>query len=142
MSDAKTRPTQQDVGGFLAQIADPQQRADCQALCALLSEEAGAEPQLWGSSIVGFGSYHYRYASGREGDWPLVGLSPRKGSTTVYLCPGLEQHSDLLARLGKHTIGKGCLYIKRLSEIDQAALRELVQRAVAQQRAADTSAQR
>ncbi len=137
MSDAKTRPTDQDVGEFLDAIADARQRADCQALCALMREETGAEPQMWGANIVGFGTYHYRYASGRTGDWPLAGFSPRKQNTTLYLSAGFDQHGDLLGQLGKHSTGKACLYIKRLSDIDQAVLRELVRRAVAELRAAN-----
>ena len=138
MSDAKTRPTDQDVGEYLEGIADARQRADCQALCALMREETGAEPQMWGTSIVGFGTYQYRYGSGRTGDWPLAGFSPRKQNTTLYLSYGLDQHDDLLAQLGKHTTGKACLYIKRLSDIDQGVLRELVRRAVAELRAANS----
>ena len=138
MSDAKTRPTNQDVGEYLEEIADARQRADCQALCALMREETGAEPQMWGTSIVGFGTYQYRYGSGRTGEWPLAGFSPRKQNTTLYLTYGVGHYDDLLARLGKHTTGKSCLYIKRLSDIDQGVLRELVRRAVADLRAANS----
>jgi nucleoid DNA-binding protein len=130
MSEAKTRPTEQSVDEFLDAIPDERRRQDCRAVAALMSEVTGAAPQMWGASIVGFGSYHYRYASGREGDWMLTGFSPRKDSLTVYLSYGLEQQADLLERLGKHKIGKACLYIKRLEDIDPGVLRELVARSV------------
>lgn len=130
MSDMKTRPGEQSVEGFLERIADERQREDSRAIAALMAEVTGAEPRMWGESIVGFGSYHYRYASGREGDWMLAGFSPRKQSLTVYLSYGLEQQGELLGRLGKHKIGKACLYIKRLSDVDQAVLRELIRRSV------------
>ena len=130
MSDMKTRPSEQSVERFLEQIADERQREDSRAIGAMMAEVTGAEPRMWGESIVGFGSYHYRYASGREGDWMLTGFSPRKQSLTVYLSSGLEQQGELLGRLGKHKIGKACLYIKRLSDVDQAVLRELVRRSV------------
>lgn len=130
MSDMKTRPTGQDVEAFLDGIADPRRREDCRAVAALMGEVTGAEPRMWGESIVGFGTYHYRYASGREGDWPLTGFSPRKESLTLYLSYGFEQHGELLGRLGKHKLGKACLYLKRLGDVDMAALRELIARSV------------
>jgi hypothetical protein len=92
----------------------------------LISEVTGAEPAMWGTGIIGFGSYHYRYASGQEGDWPAVGLSPRKAALTLYLSSGFDGADELLGRLGPHSIGKSCLYLKRLSAIDQDVLRELV----------------
>ena len=130
MTEAKTRPTEQDVEQFLDGVADERQRRDCRAVAALMREVTGAEPRMWGDSIVGFGSYHYRYASGREGDWLLTGFSPRKQNLTLYLSYGVEQHGDLLARLGKHKVGKACLYLKRLDDVDQEALRELIRRSV------------
>lgn len=134
MSDAKTRPTGQSVEAFLEGVADPQQREDCRTLIALMREVTGEEPRMWGPSIIGFGSYHYRYASGREGDAPLTGLSPRKQSLTLYLSYGFEQQADLLERLGKPKVGKACLYLKRVAGVDQAALRELISRSVAELR--------
>lgn len=130
MSTMKTRPTSQDVGEFLEAIADPRQREDCRTVAALMREVTGAAPRMWGESIVGFGSYHYRYASGREGDWPLTGFSPRKQNLTLYLSSDFERHSELLGRLGKHKLGKACLYLKRLEDIDMATLRELIARSV------------
>ena len=132
MADLKTRPNDQDVEHFLNSIADARRRQDCLAIAALMREVTGAEPRMWGEKIVGFGSYHYRYASGREGDAPLTGFSPRKENLTLYLSYGLAQDSALLQRLGKHKVGKACLYIKRLDDVDRAALRELVQRSVEQ----------
>jgi hypothetical protein len=130
MSDMKTRPTDKSVEAFLEAIPDERRREDCRAVAALMGEVTGAEPQMWGESIVGFGSYHYRYASGREGDAPLTGFSPRKDTLTIYLSYGVEQHDELLARLGKHKLGKACLYLKRLDGVDREALRELIRRSV------------
>lgn len=126
MAELKTRETAASVGEFLAAIEDAGRREDCRTLTALMREVTGHEPRLWGPSIVGFGRYHYRYASGHEGDSCLAGFSPRKKELTLYLMPGLDALAPLLARLGKHRAGKGCLYIKRLSDIDLAVLRELV----------------
>lgn len=126
MADAKTKPTAAEVGAFLDSVADPKRREDGKALCALMEDVTGEPPMLWGSSIIGFGSYHYRYASGHEGDAPLAGFSPRARELVVYLdCHGDWSHG-LLAKLGKHKAGKACLYIKSLSDIDEAVLRELI----------------
>ena len=132
MAELKTQPTDQDVDSFLGSIADEQQRQDSRAIADLMRELTGAAPRMWGPSIVGFGSARYRYASGRENDWFVVGFSPRKQNLTLYLSYGFEQNDELLRRLGKHKIGKACLYIKRLSDVDQAALRELIARSVEQ----------
>ncbi|GAA0662123.1 hypothetical protein GCM10010193_11690 [Kitasatospora atroaurantiaca] len=126
MAEPKTKPSAASAEEFLAEVTDERRRTDAQALCALMAEATGAPPVMWGGSIVGFGTYHYRYASGREGDWPPVGLAPRKQALTVYLAEGFDRHGELLARLGPVTTGKGCLYIKRLDAVDQAALRELI----------------
>ena len=128
MAELKTRQNDQDVATFLNGIADEGRRRDCFTILELMKDVTGAEPRMWGDSIVGFGNYHYRYASGREGDWFVTGFSPRKQNLTLYLASGLGQHADLLQRLGKHTVGKGCLYIKRLDDIDLPTLRELVKR--------------
>ena len=106
--------------------------ADADVLVDLMRRITGHEPVVHNVATLGFDSYHYRYASGHEGDSPLVGFSPRKQNTTLYLAYGLEQQEDLLQRLGKHKIGKGCLYIKRLADVDQAVLRELIARSVEQ----------
>ena len=132
MSEPKTKPTGQDVAAFLDAIPDEQRRRDSQALAALLRDVTGAEPRMWGENIVGFGERHYTYASGREGDTFVAGFSPRKQNLTIYLSYGYEQHADLLQRIGKHSGGKACLYLKRLDGVDMDALRELVARSIAQ----------
>jgi hypothetical protein len=126
VAELKTVRTEASVDEFLAGVADQRRRADAQAVCALMTEVTGERPAMWGTSIVGFGAYHYRNCSGQQADWPAVGLSPRKGSLTVYLSAGFEGFADLLARLGPHSLGKGCLYIKRLSDVDQDVLRTVV----------------
>ena len=131
MGEPKTVPTERRVDVFLAAIPDDARRVDCKELCRLLGELTGEPPVLWGDSIVGFGSRRYRYASGREGDWPRIGFSPRKHNLTLYFADGLDAHQDLLGRLGKHKTGKGCLYLKRLSDADPAVLKELVRRSTA-----------
>ena len=132
MAELKTKPTGADVTTFLNGVADEQKRRDCFTLVEMMREATGAEPQMWGDAIVGFGAEHYRYASGREGDWPLIGFSPRKQNLTLYLMYGFEQHGDLLAKLGKHSTGKSCLYVKRLSDVHLPTLRELVNLSVAE----------
>lgn len=125
------RPVDADVRSFLDAVPDERRRADARALCALMAHVSGEPPAMWGAGIVGFGSYHYRYDSGREGDAPLVGFAPRKAQLVVYLAGGFEDHDPgTLARLGPHRTGKGCLYLKRLADVDEAALRELVDRTV------------
>lgn len=131
MPELKTRPNDLDVVAFLNDIPDEQQRRDCFAIVELMRNATAAEPRMWGSSIVGFGDYHYSYASGRSGDWFLVGFAPRRHNLTLYLAGGLDRQAALLQRLGKHSIGKGCLYIKRLADVDLATLQELIERSVA-----------
>jgi hypothetical protein len=123
-----------DVAAFLAGI-DEKQRRDARTLCALLSRVTGETPAMWGASIVGFGRYHYRYESGREGESALVGFSPRAKELVLYLMADAAQHGDLLKRLGKHKAGKGCLYFKSLEGVDLAVLEELAAASVAQVRA-------
>lgn len=131
MSDMKTKPTDANVDAFLDAIPDERKREDARAVAVLMAEVTGASAKMWGPSIVGFGSYHYRYASGREGDFMETGFSPRKQALTLYIMAGFSAYPDLLARLGKHSTGKSCLYIKRLADVDLAVLRELVERSVA-----------
>ena len=126
MSDNKTRPTTDDVSAFLDSVEDDAKRADAHRVSELMGSISGEPPVMWGSSIVGFGTYHYRYDSGREGDAPAVGFSPRKANLTLYITGGFEEHADVLERLGKHKLGKGCLYIKRLSDVDESALSDLI----------------
>jgi hypothetical protein len=127
MAEPKTTKNQASVEEFLAGVPDERRRLDAEAVCELMTEATGEPPVMWGSSIVGFGSYHYRYASGREGDWPAVGFSPRKQSLTIYVSEGFDAYRDLLGRLGPHSTGKSCLYIKRLSDVDADVLRSLVE---------------
>lgn len=129
MTENKTKPTKVSVSAFLDQLTDETRRADARKLVRLMQEATGEKPKMWGPSIIGFGSYHYKYDSGREGDMPLVGFSPRKAATVLYVSTGESQ--ALLDKLGKYTSGKSCLYIKRLADVDQAVLEALVGKAVA-----------
>lgn len=135
MSDLKTKPTVSSVDAFIDAVDDEHRRADCRDVARLMAEITGAEGVMWGSSIVGFGSYHYRYASGREGDFFEAGFSPRKRALTIYVMAGFAEYEDLLARLGKHSTGKSCLYVKRLADVDLDVLREMLIRSVATIRA-------
>jgi hypothetical protein len=130
MAENKTKPTNIDVLEFINNVPDERKRQDSLTLLELMREVTGEEPVMWGSSIVGFGSYHYKYASGREGDAPLAGFSPRKQALTLYIMAGFEHYDDLTQKLGKHTTGSSCLYVKRLSDIDQDVLRQMVTRSV------------
>jgi len=121
----KTQPTTQDVGAFLAAIEDETKRADCVALTALMERVSVHPPVMWGS-IVGFGQYHYVYDSGREGDAVRVGFAPRAQNISIYIMPGYQDFDEELSRLGKHKIGKACLYIKRLSDVDMDVLEEII----------------
>jgi len=119
-------------------VPDERRRADAVAVCKLMAEVTGEPAQMWGASIVGFGTYHYRYDSGHEGDAPLVGFSPRKTQLVIYLVGGYEErYQAALARLGPHKTGKGCLYLKRLADVDRDALRELIDRTVRVHRGVD-----
>ncbi len=131
MAELKTQVNDASVEAFLNTIEDAQKRQDSFTVLELMKEVTGAEPKMWGSSIIGFGDTHYKYATGREGDWFLTGFSPRKQNLTIYISGGFAEHAELMQTLGKHKIGKGCLYINKLSDIDQAKLRELVKRSVA-----------
>ena len=125
------RQTDASVEEFLARVPDEQRREDAHRLCAMMRDITGEPPTMWGASVIGFGTYHYRYASGREGDSPLAGFSPRRQHLVIYLIGGFEsRHRRALARLGPHQTGKGCLYIKRLDNVDRDALRELIDRSV------------
>ena len=112
--------------GFLADVEPEARRADALALLAMLTEVTGERPAMWGDSMVGFGSYDYHYASGRRGRWFRIGFSPRKRDMTVYLMDGVEHHADALARLGRHRLGKSCLYLPRLERVDLEVLREVL----------------
>jgi Domain of unknown function (DU1801) len=126
MAELKTKVNKASVDKFLKGIKDEQSRDDCYKILEVMKKATKAEPKMWGTSIVGFGDYHYKYASGREGDWFLVGFSPRKQNLTLYLMGGLGAHDELLSNLGKYTTGKGCLYIKKLEDVDMKVLKKLV----------------
>ncbi|MGH3741871.1 MAG: DUF1801 domain-containing protein [Micromonosporaceae bacterium] len=126
MADLKTVKNTASVADFLASVADPRRREDAGAVCALMAEVTGAEPAMWGGSIVGFGGYHYKYASGREGEAAAVGFSPRKQALTLYVSAGFDSYGELLKQLGPHSTGKSCLYLKRLSDVDEQVLRTLI----------------
>jgi len=130
VAENKTQATSADVTAFIDGVADETQRADAHAIAAMMARLSGEPAKMWGPSIIGFGSYHYKYDSGREGDSLRIGFSPRKGQTVLYLPGTISGQADLLARLGKHKEGKGCLYIKRLSDVDATVLEEMVRASV------------
>ena len=130
MAELKTRQNNASVGDFLASIDDPQKRADARKVAAMMRRATGKRAKMWGKSIVGYGNYHYKYASGREGDFMITGYSPRKNALTVYIMPGFSTFGRLMAKLGKYKTGKSCLYIKRLSDVDEAVLEELIDKSV------------
>lgn len=126
----KTTPNDSSVEDFLNSVENDKRRQDGFEFLKLIEEVTGLEPKMWGDSIIGFGSYQYKYASGREGDWMLVGFSPRKKNTTLYILTGFEGYVDLMEKLGKHKTGKSCLYINKLDDVDQNVLKELVRQSV------------
>jgi hypothetical protein len=130
MAELKTKQNDQSVEAFLNRVDDERKRADSFAILEMMKQITGLEPKMWGDSIVGFGSYHYRYETGREGDMPITGYSPRKQNLTLYIMPGFGQYEALMAKLGKHTTGKSCLYIKKLADVDLDVLKELVRHSV------------
>ena len=136
MADNKTKPTKLSVSAFIDALTDETRRADAKALVKLMQSATGEKPKMWGPSIIGFGSYHYKYESGREGDMPVVGFSPRKAATVVYGML-LNDSEALRAKLGNHTTGAGCLYIKKLADVDQKIFEALVLKSVAAKRAQD-----
>jgi hypothetical protein len=131
MAENKTKPTKVSVAEFVGALTDQTKRADAKALVKLMQDAAGEKPKMWGPSIIGFGSYHYRYDSGREGDMPLIGFSPRKAATVLYGVAGAGESKALLAKLGKHTTGKGCLYIKKLADVDVRVLEDMIVKSLA-----------
>ncbi len=125
-SDLKTKPTPVSPADYVAALPDDAQRADAVVISNMMAKASGEPATMWGPSIIGFGTYHYQYESGREGDMCRIGFSPRKGQTVLYLVDGFAQHEEMLARLGKHKTGKSCLYIKRLADIDLGVLEQMV----------------
>jgi Domain of unknown function (DU1801) len=141
MASQKTLPSDESAEAFISAVADDARREDAQNLCRLLTEWTGEPPVMWGTGIVGFGRYSYRYDSGHEGTAPLVGFSPRKANLVVYLVGGVQdRYPKLLEQLGPHKLGKGCLYLKRLGDVDHEVLRALVERTVRVHRGADRRA--
>ena len=129
MAENKTQKTGASVDEFMASVSNARRREDGLALLEMMKDVTGLEPEMWGPSIIGFGEYHYRYESGREGDMPLIGFSPRSKSLSIYLVPGFQQHDGaLLSRLGKHSTGVSCLYVNKLVDVDTDVLRELIAR--------------
>ena len=126
MAELKTKPTAVQVADFIAAVPSAQRREDASKVCAMMERLSGEAPVMWGPSIVGFGSYHYKYDSGREGTMARIGFSPRSTSLVLYLADGYEGKADQLARLGKHKIGKSCLYINKLADVDEGVLEEMI----------------
>lgn len=126
MAENKTQPTGADVDAYLASVEPARRREDARRLDTIFREVTGFRPEMWGPSIIGYGRYHYVYASGREGDFLATGFAPRKANLVLYIMPGYADFGDILARLGKHRLGRSCLYINKLADIDEAALRELI----------------
>ena len=129
-AEPKTKVNDASVTEFLNSVADQQKRNDCFEILKMMQQITKDEPKMWGSSMVGFGSYHYKGKSGREGDWLLIGFSPRKQALTLYLTGGFDTHAALLKKLGKFTTGMGCLYVKTLEDVDKKVLKELLQASV------------
>lgn len=136
MAEPKTKKNATSVAAFLNRVENEERRKDCRTVLAMMKQITGSKPAMWGTSIVGFGSYHYVYASGREGDWPLTGFSPRKQDLTLYIMAGFDRYKPLMAKLGKYRTGKSCLYVKRLADIDLQVLKRLVTESVRHMRKA------
>ncbi|HEY0427918.1 MAG TPA: DUF1801 domain-containing protein [Pyrinomonadaceae bacterium] len=130
MAELKTKETKASVEEFLNTVANENVRADCRKIADWMNQATGAEPKMWGANIIGFGNRHLKYESGRELEWMKIGFSPRKQNITLYLNLGSGWNEDLLSKLGKHKTGKGCLYIKRLSDVDENVLEKLIQGSV------------
>lgn len=130
MTALKTQKNEASVEGFLDSVDDERKRDDSKVILTMMKEITGDEPSMWGSSIVGFGQYTYRYADGKENSWFITGFSPRKQNLTLYIMPGFERYDELLKKLGRHKTGKSCLYINRLDDVDLNVLRELVKESV------------
>ena len=126
MAKSKTAETNESVAGFIEAIPEEKRRADAFHLLEIMQAQTGFEPKMWGPSIIGFGSYHYKYASGHEGDAPLAAFSPRKDAISLYTMLPVENRTDLLQRLGKHKSGKGCVYIKKLSDVDENVVMKMI----------------
>ena len=131
MAELKTKPTNVDVNDFIDTVENEGRRDDCRALVKMMKKATKAEPTMWGNGMIGFGRYRYQYASGHGGEWPIIALAPRKNELTLYMMAGLEQHEELMGRLGKHKAGKSCLHVKKLEQLDLDVLKELIDISVA-----------
>jgi hypothetical protein len=138
MAQLKTQPNDKSVTDFLDSVENDTKREDSFTILELMKEATGVEPIMWGDSIIGFGTYHYKYASGREAEWFLTGFSPRVQNLTLYIMDGFDEYDKLLGNLGKHSTGKSCLYVKRLENIDLEVLKEMVEKSVAHMRASNS----
>jgi len=134
MSELKTKRNDRSVEEFLSSVENPKRKSDAFEILELMQEVTGERPMMWGKSLVGFGSYDYKYASGKSGSWFLTGFSPRKQSMTLYIMPGFEQYEELMSNLGKYKTGKSCLYVNKLEDVDMTVLRELVKLSADQMR--------
>lgn len=130
MAELKTKKSNASVNSFLSKVKNNQRREDSFKVLEMMKEITGEEPKMWGPSIVGFGSYHYKYDSGREGDWMIIGFSPRAQSLTLYIMSGFKKYDELMSKLGKHKTGKSCLYISKLEDVDTATLKRLIKSSV------------
>ncbi|MEZ4647688.1 MAG: DUF1801 domain-containing protein [Candidatus Eisenbacteria bacterium] len=142
MAEIKTQRTEKSVSSFLDSVEHQGRREDAKKVAAIMEDVTGEKPEMWGESIIGFGSYHYVYESGREGDWMLVGFSPRKANLVLYIMSGFSKYDELMARLGKHKTGKSCLYLNRLSDVDEKVLRRLIKESVTHLRKQEKSRSR
>jgi Domain of unknown function (DU1801) len=130
MATLKTQPTRQSVSDFLSTVADKKMRAECGVVAKMMRDATGKRAKMWGTSIVGYGSYDYKYASGQEGSWPIIGFSPRSKNVSIYIMPGFSKFDKLMGQLGKYKTGKSCLYIKTLDDVDQKKLKALINASV------------
>ena len=130
MAELKTKLNDGSVEKFLNSVKEENKKSDCFEILKMMKQITKEEPKMWGSSIIGFGNYHYKYASGREGDWFITGFSPRKQSLTIYIMPGFKRYDELMSKLGKYKTGKACLYIKQLEDIDVNVFKELIKQSV------------
>ncbi|MHB8206748.1 DUF1801 domain-containing protein [Mucilaginibacter sp.] len=130
MSEAKTKPTERSVDGFIATVADDKIRADCYTIINLMETVTGEKPKMWGPAIIGFGKYAYKYESGHSGEICMTGFSPRKANITLYVLAGFPEQTELLQKLGKHKAGKGCLYIKKLDDVNINVLESLIKESI------------
>ena len=130
MAELKTKKTEASVEDFLNRITNESVFEDSKKIAAMMEKATGAKPKMWGASIIGFGTYNYKYASGREGEWMEVGFSPRKQNLTLYIMSGFAKYDELLQKLGKHKTGKSCLYIKNLNDVNENILKELIENSI------------